>query len=39
MTHQPVFRLAADARAREWLDSHPAKGPRVIVHGKAEALR
>ena len=32
MTHQPVFRLAADARAREWLDSHPAKGPRVIAY-------
>ena len=32
MTHQPAFRLAADAGAREWLDSHPAAGPRVIAY-------
>jgi hypothetical protein len=26
------FRLEADARAREWLELHPAAGPRVIAY-------
>ena len=26
------FRLDADARAREWLELHPAAGPRVIAY-------
>jgi len=26
------FQLDADAAAREWLDAHPADGPRVIAY-------
>ncbi len=26
------FQVQADARAREWLDLHPADGPRVVAY-------
>jgi hypothetical protein len=32
MSTNVLFRLDADARAREWMDQHPTAAPRVIAY-------